>query len=644
MGKSWLGRRERVGRATWRALRGAQGANSCPLGPSATSFAVCWRRQHGPAGPRPRGCIAALVAYLAAHGYDHAISAKLLTAPTSKEFLHVVQFLFKRVDPNIRFIGKPEDEIPVVFKRLGYPFTISKSALYSVGSPHTWPGLLAALSWVVELLTYEERAEEGKAAAAAGGGSGGGSGFDDSGQRLFFEYVGGAYQQYLSDDRFDSEALDEALGARFAERDAEAAAELERLDIVHAELAAEATVAKARPPPLAALEARRTDFLSDIGKFNKLVTNLQVCYAPLHAAAIVVQRLAYHDFRYVVDLLMSSGATVGGRAAQQHKVALEAKVAERHEELGVRSAELAAAGTENEALRARVAAQSVNLADAERMGRERSAAETALRGVAGQLEELERAVWAAEVQLSRRLEELEAAVRLYHTTGDRLKVIPASAKRAGGVAYEVALNSRASRPEDMLGVDVKGLIKPALAALKDSYATRARDGQQNLLVLQEKVDATSEGLAEKQEQTAALEASNRKLEAQFKEEKAEAEAEFGALAAEARRCSDAAAAARTAAGEDLASSQAQYEAAVAEREHGAAECRQEAAALGVSLLGALDALMSHKQHVQDTLTRLQAVTERALGAPLNGTTLAMLAEDNSSGSGVGIDLPSLHIR
>jgi kinetochore protein NDC80 len=40
-----------------------------------------------------------------------------------------------------------EDEVPLVFKRLRYPFQISKSALQAVGSPHTWPGLLAALAW-----------------------------------------------------------------------------------------------------------------------------------------------------------------------------------------------------------------------------------------------------------------------------------------------------------------------------------------------------------------------------------------------------------------------------------------------------------------------------------------------------------------
>ena len=65
-----------------------------------------------------------------------------------------------QVDPhlNAKLLGKVEDDIPALYKRLRYPFQISKSALFAVGSPHTWPGLLAALAWLAELLSYHEKA------------------------------------------------------------------------------------------------------------------------------------------------------------------------------------------------------------------------------------------------------------------------------------------------------------------------------------------------------------------------------------------------------------------------------------------------------------------------------------------------------
>ena len=68
--------------------------------------------------------------------------------------------LFKavQVDPYMKIVGKMEDEVPAFFKRMRYPFAISKSALFAVGSPHTWPGLLAALVWLTDLLYYAEKA------------------------------------------------------------------------------------------------------------------------------------------------------------------------------------------------------------------------------------------------------------------------------------------------------------------------------------------------------------------------------------------------------------------------------------------------------------------------------------------------------
>ena len=72
-----------------------------------------------------------------------------------------------QVDPNLaaKSLGKIEDDVPALFKRLRYPFGISKSSLFAVGSPHTWPSLLAALTWLAELLNYEEKAVRGPARA-----------------------------------------------------------------------------------------------------------------------------------------------------------------------------------------------------------------------------------------------------------------------------------------------------------------------------------------------------------------------------------------------------------------------------------------------------------------------------------------------
>jgi len=113
--------------------------------------------------PRPLGdkaftttCARQLISYLSTHGFNSSLSPKALVSPTTKEFASLVVFLFKMIDENFKFGSKSEDDIPVVFKQLRYPFQISKSSLYAVGSAHTWPYLLAALIWLVHMYIYED--------------------------------------------------------------------------------------------------------------------------------------------------------------------------------------------------------------------------------------------------------------------------------------------------------------------------------------------------------------------------------------------------------------------------------------------------------------------------------------------------------
>jgi kinetochore protein NDC80 len=109
-------------------------------------------------------CIRTIITYLSSHGYPAAVSPKTLSSPTGKDFTMIAQFLFQRFDPSMRQFGKMEDEVTTFFKRLNYPFPISKSALFAVGSPHSWPSVLAALTWLVELLNYSEKVDQSESA------------------------------------------------------------------------------------------------------------------------------------------------------------------------------------------------------------------------------------------------------------------------------------------------------------------------------------------------------------------------------------------------------------------------------------------------------------------------------------------------
>ena len=118
----------------------------------------------GKADPRPitdknfvNDSIRALVSFLSEYGYDQPISAKILTRPSGRDFNNIMSFLFQQYDP----AWKPapgsrfEDEVIPFLKAIGYPFTLSKASLQAVGAPQTWPKALAAITWLIELLSYD---------------------------------------------------------------------------------------------------------------------------------------------------------------------------------------------------------------------------------------------------------------------------------------------------------------------------------------------------------------------------------------------------------------------------------------------------------------------------------------------------------
>lgn len=104
-------------------------------------------------------CIHLLIEYLTENNYDRKISQQILMSPSGKDFFSICEFLFRRIDPSFSYEKKPEEEVPQMFKSLKYPFQLSSRSLISPGSPHTWPLLLAALHWLVDLLLFDERTQ-----------------------------------------------------------------------------------------------------------------------------------------------------------------------------------------------------------------------------------------------------------------------------------------------------------------------------------------------------------------------------------------------------------------------------------------------------------------------------------------------------
>lgn len=302
-------------------------------------------RRSSVAGPRGKGgdprpvsdkafvnqSIKKLVMYLTEHNFDRTITVANLTSPTTKTFTSILEFLLRSIDAPFTLEGKFEDEVPMIFKALGYPFTISKSSLYAVGSPHTWPSLLASLTWLVDLLVYEEEAAAAKENDQFS---------QDDSFHIFFDYLGKAYAVWLEGDD-ETPELDEELAMLFDARNASVRDAVDKLREAHDELQTQVSKLKTADSPLTQAQKLNADLVSDLTKFEKLVANLR-----------------------------------------SHGDQLQGKLADRQADLGDINKELTSVQADVGVLKDQLSKQELSPADVQRMTNERTRLEKELKCVA----------------------------------------------------------------------------------------------------------------------------------------------------------------------------------------------------------------------------------------------------------------------
>lgn len=133
-----------------------------------------------PTDPRPKdrpyllSAIRKMIVYLKKHRYPDASSLdaqRLVSHGVSgRDFNAIMTFLLRRLDPGFNTPSaasrsdeppiKFEEEVSLAFRTLGYPFPISKTGIVAVGAPHTWPALIAAIDWLLDVLAVVEAEAE----------------------------------------------------------------------------------------------------------------------------------------------------------------------------------------------------------------------------------------------------------------------------------------------------------------------------------------------------------------------------------------------------------------------------------------------------------------------------------------------------
>jgi hypothetical protein len=414
-----------------------------------------------------------------------------LQRPTAKDFTYIVSFLFRQVDGNFRITGKLEDEVLAFFKAMRYPFAISKASMQAVGTMHTWPTLLASITWMVELLTYDEEVQNDAANQAALAGSGSGCGsvddFERADEKALFEYLGKAYKAFLDGDDDLYAQLEDSLVGSFETRCGEMQAQCQALETKIEDMRTEMAACHTRHAALPGLQQRHSDYLSDLGKFRSLIEQLTA-----------------------------------------HREGLAAKVEKREEELASLYRSLEDVRGEVGELKAVVAAQELSPEDVARMQQERARLDEALDKAREHKVKMHKTLWEAEIEVSRAVVDLETAAQTFNTKAAALNLIPITARNSNGIQYEMVVSkgavSASAEPEELIGLDMKGLIRPSLAQIKNVMLDKVHEARTSVLKMLDEEAKTEEEVAEAVGELETLEGKVKKQEEGYKAEKARMEA------------------------------------------------------------------------------------------------------------------------
>ena len=416
--------------------------------------------------------IRALIQYLTEHGFDHAISSKILTRPAVKDFHNIVMFLFKQLDPQLQCTGKFEDEVVSIFKHLGYPVQISKANIAAVGSPHAWPSLLAAVMWLIELLAYDEAAAAGAAEQLEAELE------DPASYKAFYEYVANSYALFLSGDDDKYAALEGQFANSFESKNALAQQQIDALTETNTALAEEIKQVESRRAYLPELEARKSEYQRDLSKFQLLVEELT-----------------------------------------KHRDQLTAKAGAREAELEHTTASVAAVQAEIATLRQRIATQELSPEDVRSMVAERERLEEAQRLASEHRQAVQRRVMETETALRDRVQALEDSARAYNGIAEDLKLVPHTAKNAHGKHYALEVNVAAKKGARLVKTDVRRDIQPSLVDLRTKLEGTTSDYRNDLNKEQDEAEELELRRASTMEQKVVAESKHRRAEEAYRREK-----------------------------------------------------------------------------------------------------------------------------
>ena len=537
--------------------------------PTPRRHSVYFSSGHTPSvDPRPLGdnayinsCIRQLISFLSSHGYDASLSPKTLASPTAKEFASLALFLFRQADENFKFGSKTEDDVPTIFRQLRYPFQISKSALYAVGSQHTWPSLLTALTWLVQMYVYEEEAQQCQATKAI-----------PEPAVAFFEYASCSYQHFLSGDDATCNELEGEFNASQRERHSQISRGVTDLEKENAEL-----------------EARLSSMVRE----------------PVHKTALQQEKETFENGVQQCEDDIATVETFLQSAKSDSVLARQTKIT-NSERLDVCRVALAQ-------LRRQVSLQSVDATEAKTIDRDIEKQKESLSLLKQLHTDVDSRAHIARVEANDSLRDMEKSVQHYNAVARTLQIVPHTAKYANETNLEAEINPRAATLNVMVNLDFKDTVRTTVKKIHDLHMQKKWNSEREFVNLEQSLQACQDTYDEKCDEANELASKAKRSESSYDAERRRLDDVLAKITKNIATIEAEVASLRNTSEDNAQETESALQSCQSEYDECAKFCGQERLAIQNMMLAALDALMGHKQLIGDALDTSSSNTFAAEG-------------------------------
>ncbi|KAF9289013.1 autophagy protein [Mortierella alpina] len=451
--------------------------------------------------PRPikdkafqRSLVHSIVDYLTQNGYPHTITPKNLMQPTNKDFQDVFKFLYQKLEPRYLFQKKFEDEVPVLMKTMRYPAadTISKTALYTVGAPHSWPSMLALLGWMVDVIKVVAKHKENTKVLRQSNVHNRDRDIDPrldmsqvSPEGALYNYLTMTYRTWMLTGNLQDPEVEESMGKSFDNRKRHLQEQLRIRSASLENLRRDLDAARAEVPPIIVLERENQVLKNDIEQFKKGID---------HAIPRIEEVRKANE---------ESNRTI---SAKQAKLADLHQAKKELQEI-VRTQTMTRADLEGK------------LAECSRLRRREEGLKQQLLDIKKQKDELEKRFQSAENEAEQRVKEFNALAL-------KVGLIPASAKYAHGQDLELRLDVDGARTgEKLYNVDTKAKAEKVISALRNQFTMEVNKIGNELAALQEELDRLDEQIEDDNTELRDKEHQLNMLTKKYQDEKENARAE-----------------------------------------------------------------------------------------------------------------------